>query len=141
MMNCPICQIRKLRLLLEGFTQDHSAIELELRSSDSQDCSGLDLILGLWTPRPALFLQGCQLAIGGYNHYRTNLYRMSATGPSKMEEIILNRKVQCHWTGKIHWFGKMEGHSVLSLEKWNEQVEISLWGWRTKRVRGEPCAA
>lgn len=35
----------------------------------------------------------------------------------------------------------MEGHSVLSLEKWNEQVEISLWGWRSKRVRGEPCAA
>lgn len=32
MMNCPIDQMRKLRLLLEGFTQDHSTVGLELRS-------------------------------------------------------------------------------------------------------------
>lgn len=46
---------------------------------------------------------------------------MIATGPSKMEEIILNRNAECNWKGTIHWFGKMERHFVLSSEKWNEQ--------------------
>ena len=28
--------------------------------------------------------------------------------------------------GTVNWFGRMEGYSVLSLEKWNEQVEIGV---------------
>lgn len=72
--------------------------------------------------------------------YRTKLDRMIATGPSKMEEIILNMKAECNWKGTIHWFGKMERHFVLSSEKWNEQGGNKSVGWRTKRVRGRPSA-
>lgn len=64
---------------------------------------------------------------------------MSATGPLAMEGIILNRKAGCTWK-RIYWFSRMEGNSVLSLEKLNEQVEISLWGKRSKRVGDGPFA-
>lgn len=52
---------------------------------------------------------------------------MIATGPSKMEEI-LNRKAECIWKGTIHWFGRRGRHSVLRLEKENEQGEMFVGG-------------
>lgn len=50
---------------------------------------------------------------------------MVPAGPSKKEEI-LNVKAECVWWSTVNWFGRMEGRVVLSLEKWDEQVEAGV---------------
>lgn len=30
------------------------------------------------------------------------------------------------WWNTVNWFGRMEGREVVSLEKWNEQVEAGV---------------
>lgn len=108
-MNGPHLPV-KAELHLEGFTQDHWAGRLELRSL---------------TPKPALFAQESNWASETFS-YRTKSYRMVPAGPSKKEEIILNVKAECVWWNTVNWFGRMEGRTVLSLEKWNEQVEAGV---------------
>lgn len=56
MMNCPICQIRKLRLLFEAFTQGHSATGLELKSSDPKP-STFSSGISVWLLRQIQSLQ------------------------------------------------------------------------------------
>lgn len=106
------------------FTQDHLAFGLELKCSDSK-LSTLSSGISVWLLRQIQSFQNktreneCHRAFSDGRNYSEQEGRMY------MEEII-------------YWFSRMEGNSVLSLKKVNEQVEISLWGKRSKRVGDGP---
>lgn len=85
-----------------------------------------DLSLGLLTPSQHSLLKDLGSWASETFSYRTKLDRMVPSGPSKEEEIILNMKTECVWWNTVNWFGRMEGCTVLSLEKWNEQVEAGV---------------
>lgn len=107
----PICQLRKLSFTLKGSPK---ITELS------------DLSLGLLTPSQHSLLKDLGSWASETFSYRTKLDRMVPSGPSKEEEIILYMKAECVWWNTVNWFGRMEGCAVLSLEKWNEQVEAGV---------------